>query len=91
MDMTKDFIELIQKHCAEVIFSNIFKHALRSETNFSNWKPFKNEEKSFLFYFSFSRYLDFWLHFLVMQKNKLIRKIKLILKFMTITTWLKNN
>ena len=33
--------------------------------------------------FSFPRYLNFCLDFLVMQKNDLIRKIRLILKFMT--------
>ena len=32
--------------------------------------------------FSFSRYLRFCLYFLVMYKNSLIRKIRLILKFM---------
>ena len=31
--------------------------------------------------FSFSRYLNFWLHFLEIQKNSLIRNIRLIPKF----------
>ena len=34
--------------------------------------------------FSFSRYLNFCLDFLVIQKNGLIRKIRLIFKFMTL-------
>ena len=33
--------------------------------------------------FLFSRYLNFCLNFLVVQKNGMIRKIKLIAKFMT--------
>ena len=33
--------------------------------------------------FSFSRYLNFYLVFLVMYKNGLIRKMKLLSKFMT--------
>ena len=54
--------------------------------NFANWKPFKNDEKCFYFTlraFLFSKYLSFCLDFLVMKKNSLIRKIKLISKFMT--------
>ena len=42
-----------------------------SETIFGNWKPFKNDEKSFLFHLTHFRSpdLDFRLHFLVMQKK----------------------
>ena len=41
--------------------------------------------------FLFSRYLNFCLEFLVMKKNGLIRKDKVILKIYDIATWLKNN
>ena len=34
-------------------------------------------------FFSFPRYLNFCLEFLIMQENSLIKKIRLILKFMT--------
>ena len=37
--------------------------------------------------FSFSRYLTFCCDFLVMQKNSLIRKMRLISKFMTSQPW----
>ena len=64
---------------------NSFVSTLRSETIFGNWKPFKIYEKCFLFYFkkifSFPRYLNFCLDFLVIQKNGSIRKISLISKF----------
>ena len=50
------------------------------------WKPFKNDEKCFLIpleiFFSFSRYLNFSFDFLAMFKNGLIRKIRLISRFM---------
>ena len=40
---------------------------IRSEKIFSNWKPFKNDEKCFLFHLkSFKRYLNSCLDFLVM-------------------------
>ena len=46
---------------------------LRSETNFGNRKPFKNDEKCFLFHFKklllFSRYLNFCLDFLIACKT----------------------
>ena len=47
---------------------------------------FKNNEKCFLFHLknsSFSRYLNFCLDFLVSLRNGLIRKMRLISKFMT--------
>ena len=57
------------------------------ETNFGNWKPFKNDKKYFLFSLKFSFFSQdievFYLDFLAMYKNSLIRKITLILKFMT--------
>ena len=40
---------------------------------------------------SFSRYLSFCLDFLVMYKNSLIRKMRLISKFISSQTWLANN
>ena len=43
-------------------------------------KPFENDGKCFLFHLknsSFSRYLSFYYDFLVLQKNGLIRKIRL--------------
>ena len=49
-------------------------------------KPFKNDEKWFLFHLkssSISRYLSFCSDFLFMYKNDLIRKIKSISKFLT--------
>ena len=59
---------------------------LKSETIFGNWKPFKNNEKCLLFHLKiafFPRYLNFCLDFLVMKKNGLIKKIRLVSKFMT--------
>ena len=57
------------------------------------WKPFKNDEKCFLFHLesSFrSPYIKiFVLTFWSYRKNGLIRKVRLISKFMT--TWLTNN
>ena len=32
------------------LFVKIVKYTLRSDTIFGNWKPFKNDEKCFLFY-----------------------------------------
>ena len=56
-------------------------HTVRSETVFGNWKPFKNDEKWFLFHFKsffvlklFKFVLTFWLY----RKNGLIRKKTLI-------------
>ena len=40
-------------------------------------------QEKYVIFFSFWRYLNFYLDFLVMQKNGLIRKISLISKFMT--------
>ena len=59
---------------------------LRSETTFRKWKLFKNDEKCF--YFTLKgpfvlKTFKFCLDVLVMLKNSLIRKISLILKFMT--------
>ena len=61
------------------------KDALESETIFDNWRPFKNEE-IFLFHLKRCfRSQDIYtcvLTFLVMDKNGLISKVMLILKFM---------
>ena len=50
-------------------------------------KPFKNDQKCFLFnlkhFFRSQRYLNFYLDFLVIEKTGLIRKIRLITNFMT--------
>ena len=59
---------------------------LRPETVFGNWKPFKNDEKCFLFHlksFLLSRSFSFCLDFLIMYKNGLIKKIRLISNFLT--------
>ena len=62
------------------------KDILRFDTIFGNLEPFKNGEECFFIspqeLFLFSRYLNFCLEFLVMQKNDLIRRIRLISKFM---------
>ena len=57
-----------------------------SETIFGNLKSFKNHEKAF--YLTFKalfvlKLFKFCLDFLVMQNNNLIRKIRLISKFIT--------
>ena len=56
------------------------------ETIFGNWKPFKNDEKSFFIspqkLFLFSTYLSFYFHFLVMYQKGFIKKISLISNFM---------
>ena len=77
---TMNWIE--QKHLLEVL--NLQENTCLGNPN---WKPFKNDKKCFLFppqkLFSFSRYLSFCLHFLVMYRNGLIKKIRLISNFMT--------
>ena len=55
---------------------------LRSETIFSNWKLFKIDEKCFLFHLESSFRFD--LLFWSSRKNGLIRKVRLISKFMTL-------
>ena len=51
------------------------------------WKPFKNDEKCFLFHlkssFCFQDISSFVLTFWLFRKNGLIRKIRLVPKFMT--------
>ena len=63
-------------------------HTLRSETFFNNWKPFKNNQKCFLFHlkssFRSQDILIFVLNFWACRKNGFIRKIRLISKFMTL-------
>ena len=59
---------------------------MKSEKTFDNWKPFKNYENAFYFILKallVLKILDFCLEFLVMMKNGLIRKRRLISKFMT--------
>ena len=62
------------------------RYTLRSQTFFVNRKPFKNNKKIlFLWpskFTSFSRYLRFCPDFYLMHKQGLIRKIRLIPKFM---------
>ena len=64
-----------------------FKGALTGQRQLfeteSSVKMMKNAFYLTLNLFSFSRYLNFCLDFLVMQKNGLIRKIRLTQKFMT--------
>ena len=66
------------------------RNCLRSKTNFDNWKLFENDEKCFEFdlkIFLFLRHLIFCLCVLVMQKNSLIREIRVISRFMTLQPW----
>ena len=71
----------------ETLGIDIFKGALSGLGQFlENETPLKMMKNAFYFtyrLFSFSRYLSFWLNFLVMYKSGLIRKIRLISKFMT--------
>ena len=63
-----------------------FKGALSDLRHFWQLKPFQNEKMLFISpqkLFSFSKYLSFCLGVLVMYQNGLIRKIRLISKFMT--------
>ena len=65
-----------------------FKGALSDLRQFlATESPLKMMKNAFYFtlkkLFSFSKYLSFCLDFLVMCKNGLIRKVRLILKFMT--------
>ena len=60
-----------------------FKGALSSQTIFDNWKLFKNDKKYFYFSSIALFVLNFCLDFLVLYKNGLISKIRLISKFMT--------
>ena len=56
---------------------------------FGNWKPFKIDEKRFLFHLESSFHsqdLKFLSDFLVMLKNGFIQKIRLISKFITSQT-----
>ena len=52
-----------------------------SEPISGNGKSFYKDEN--VFYFSLLRYFDFYRDFLVVQKNGLLRKLRLISKFMT--------
>ena len=79
-------------HCG---YENLFERStLGSETISDNWKPFKNNEKCFLFHvfiscFSLFRYLHFCPDFLVVvlvKKNGLIDHLRLTSKFMTSQT-----
>ena len=68
-------------------FKCIWRHTLRSETIFCKWKPYKNDEKCFLFHLKVLFVLQIfkflpWL-FGHLDKNNLIRKIASISKFMT--------
>ena len=68
-------------------FKCIWRHTLRSETIFCKWKPYKNDEKCFLFHLKVLFVLQIfkflpWL-FGHLHKNSLIRKIASISKFMT--------
>ena len=61
------------------------EYTLRSETIFDNWKPFKNDKNavySILKALFILKILSFCLHFSIMLKNGLIRKTRVILKFM---------
>ena len=61
-----------------------WKGTLTSETIFGNWKSFKNEGKGFLFHLKSSFFIfKFCLDYLVQLKNSLMRKVRLISKFMT--------
>ena len=62
------------------------RRTFRSETIFGTWKPFKVDEKCFLFHLEILfvlKILTFCYGFLFMWKNGLIRKIRLIWKFIT--------
>ena len=57
------------------------RFTLMSEPISGNGKSFYKDEN--VFYFSLLRYFDFYRDFLVVQKNGLLRKLRLISKFMT--------
>ena len=64
----------------------LLKGTLLSKTVFVNWKPFQRYEKCFYFTLKALYVLNifnFFLDFLVIQKSRLIRKIRLIAKFLT--------
>ena len=73
-------------HMFKIVYQETIKVVL---SIFQKVFLFASSKKFFFFFisfsklFSFSRYLSFCCDFLVMQKNSLIRKIRLILKFMT--------
>ena len=66
----------------------MIKGALKSLRQFlAIESPFKMMKNAF----SFSRYLNFCLHFLLMQKKRLHKKEKVNLKIYDVTAWLTNN
>ena len=68
----------VHASCFKGAFSGL-RQLLATE---SPWKMMKNTYFT-LKLFSFSRYISFFLHFLVMYKNALIKKMRLNQKFMT--------
>ena len=70
---------------SSIHLNNNLKSKCQSETIFSNWKSFKNDEKWFLFHDKSSfRFQDIYVFVLTLWsciKNGLIRKTRLILKF----------
>ena len=86
------------RHITDIMYSN-FSRALLTEILLLLlllFKPFKKDEKFFLFYVKrvflpVSRYLNFCLDFLVIQKKRLDQKDKVNFKFYDVTTWLSNN
>ena len=88
------FPSLCKKELNSILYLSNFPKAarstLRSQAIIGNWKPFKNGDKCFLFHLqSFWRsqdILSFCFDFLVIYKNSLIRKVRLISKFIKQTT-----
>ena len=93
MNQKKFCIRTLFTQSIEFFLSNISLKAhptISSETISDNWKPFKNDEKCFLFdlksfLWSWDIY-NFCPDFFVMLNKGLIRKLWLIFKFMTSQT-----
>ena len=76
----------------DIVFHEIFQRCfLRSEANFGNWKPFKNDDKCILFHLKISFcYQD--IYFFVLNCRKTIySKDKVNFKYCDVTTWETNN
>ena len=55
------------------------------------WKLFENDEKCFLFLFSFLRYLNFCPDFFGQVGKRLEKKAKFHFKIHNVRDWIKNN
>ena len=71
----------------------IWRRTLKCETIICSWKPFKNDEKCFLFHLKifFLKIFKFFSRLFVNVTKLLDKKHKVDFKFYDTTAWLANN